>query len=61
MREQLQGTDRVHIPEAAFAGMREMEGNGFGLGMGMAAMDVQTKNDALLWRLVARPQLIMKC
>jgi len=48
MREQLQGTDRVHIPEAAFAGMREMEGNGFGLGMGMAAMDVQTKNDALL-------------
>jgi len=29
-------------------GMREMEGNCFELGMGMAAMDVGTKNDAIL-------------
>ena len=48
MREQLQGTDRVPVREAAFAGMREMEGNGFELGMGMAAMDVEIKNSAIL-------------
>jgi len=49
MREQLQGTDQVPIREAAaFAGMREMEGSGLELGMGMAAMDVETKNEAIL-------------
>jgi len=48
MREQLQGTDRVPVPKAAFAGMRGMESNRFELGMGMAAMDVETKNDAML-------------
>jgi hypothetical protein len=48
MREQLQGTDQVPIREAAFAGMREMEGSGLELGMGMAALDVETKNEAIL-------------
>jgi len=42
MREQLQGTDLVPVREAAFPSMREMEGNAFELGMGMAAMDVKT-------------------
>jgi len=48
MREELQATNQVPVREAAFADMREMEGNGFELGMGMAAMDVETKNDAIL-------------
>jgi len=50
MREQLQDTDRVPVREAAFtqAGMQEMECNGFELGMGMAAIDIETKKDAIL-------------
>jgi len=48
MREQLQGTNWVPVREAAFAGMREMKVNGFELGMGMAAIDVETKNDTIL-------------
>jgi len=48
MLEQLQGTNGVPVREAALAGVREMEGNGFDLGMGMAAMDVETKNNAIL-------------
>jgi len=48
MREQLQGTDRVSIREAALAGMPEMEGNGFELGMIMAAIDVGTNKDSIL-------------
>jgi len=48
MREQLQGTNRVPVSEAAFASMHEMEGNRFELGMGMAARDVETKNDAIV-------------
>jgi len=48
MREQLQGTDRVPVREAAFAGMREMEGHGFELGMGMATICVETNDDAIL-------------
>jgi hypothetical protein len=48
MREQLQGTNWVPVREAAFAGMRDMKVNGFELGMGMAAIDVETKNDTIL-------------
>jgi len=48
MRKQLQGPAQVPVREAAFTGMREMEGNGFELGMGMTAMDIETKNNAIL-------------
>ena len=48
MRKQLQGTDQVPIRETAFAGMREMEGSGLELGIGMAVMDVETKNETIL-------------
>jgi len=56
MREQLQGTDWVPVREAAFVGMRQMEGNGF-----ERAWKWQQWISKQRMRLAARPQLMMKC